>query len=223
MSNRLPVLALRSPKLPALHLVVSPKKPQRKSWQPFWQKAVAASLSAARILRRNISRDDCAALTKSELDLILMGQIMAGTHVSRTMGPMSQLPAGELGLTSSIMVSPFAKSRFLCFMELGSASFFKTVRINNNFIPTGKDRFKAAKDHYLLSTRCHGNTKKLPANSLSFRDIENVKEFLHEYAEANAILLAGCIPGYKREDLQLLPSSTTKKVHLCMPEITLGV
>ena len=33
------------------------------------------------------------------------------------------------------------------------------------------------------------------------------------YAEKNAILLPGRIPGYKRDTIQLLPSSTTKKVH----------
>ena len=36
--------------------------------------------------------------------------------------------------------------------------------------------------------------------------------FLQAYAEDNAILLPGRIPGYKRDDIQLLPSSTTKKV-----------
>ena len=32
-----------------------------------------------------------------------------------------------------------------------------------------------------------------------------------QYAEANSILLPGCIPGYKRDDIQLLQSSTTKR------------
>ena len=36
--------------------------------------------------------------------------------------------------------------------------------------------------------------------------------FLQNFAEANAILLPGRIPGYKRDDMQLLPSSMTKKV-----------
>jgi hypothetical protein len=41
--------------------------------------------------------------------------------------------------------------------------------------------------------------------------------FLRSYAEVNAILLPGRIPGYKRDDLQLLPSSTTKKVSMVKP------
>jgi hypothetical protein len=79
----------------------------------------------------------------------------------------------------------------------------------------GKDRFTALKRHYLatgLTTRCHGNCKRTPANTLSFRDNQNVLKFLRSYAENHAILLPGRIPGYKRDDLQLLPSSTTKKV-----------
>jgi hypothetical protein len=79
----------------------------------------------------------------------------------------------------------------------------------------GKKRFDAVKQHYLatgLTTRRHGNTRRLPANALSFRETQNALKFLHAYAESNAILLPGRIPGYKRDDLQLLPSSTTKKV-----------
>lgn len=37
------------------------------------------------------------------------------------------------------------------------------------------------------------------------------REFLHTYSECNAILLPGRIPGYKRTDVELLPSSTTKQ------------
>lgn len=73
----------------------------------------------------------------------------------------------------------------------------------------------ALKQHYIacgLSTRVHGNTKRLPKNALTYREIQNVLKFLKSYAQANAILLPGRIPGYKQDDLQLLPSTTTKKV-----------
>ena len=43
-------------------------------------------------------------------------------------------------------------------------------------------------------------------------EVKNLVTFLNNYAEKNAILLPGRIPGYKRDTLQLLPSSTTKKV-----------
>ena len=62
-----------------------------------------------------------------------------------------------------------------------------------------------------LAPRQHGNLRRLPANTISFADTQRVVEFLQAYAEANAILLPGRIPGYKRTDVQLLPSCTTKR------------
>ena len=37
-------------------------------------------------------------------------------------------------------------------------------------------------------------------------------KFLQNYAEENALLLPGRIPGYKRDDIKLLPSSRSKRV-----------
>lgn len=65
---------------------------------------------------------------------------------------------------------------------------------------------------YGLVARVHGNTKRLPFNSLTHLEHKNVEKFIQTYARVNAILLPGRIPGYKRDDLQLLPSCTTKKV-----------
>lgn len=156
-------------------------------------------------------------MTKSELDLILLGQILAGTHVSSTVGPMSKhapTPRQRTRVTFLHQGRPICKVKFLV-----KSPFSVTRKIMATLLSL-QGRIQAVKDHYLatgLSARRHGNTKKLPANTLSFRDIENVKKFLREYAEANAILLPGRIPGYKRDDLQLLLSSTSKKVHLCTP------
>ena len=79
---------------------------------------------------------------------------------------------------------------------------------------TGKDRFVSLKASYSalgLTTRVHGNTKHAPKNALKFEEIKNLLSFINNYAEKHAILLPGRIPGYK-DNLQLLPSSTTKKV-----------
>jgi hypothetical protein len=69
--------------------------------------------------------------------------------------------------------------------------------------------------HYVVAgvnARQHGNYRRLPHNTLSIPATREVVRFLTNYAENHAILLPGRIPGYKRDDLQLLPSSTTKKV-----------
>ena len=39
---------------------------------------------------------------------------------------------------------------------------------------------------------------------------EDIKNFLSNYADENAVLLPGRIPGFKNEDIQLLSSSNTK-------------
>jgi len=76
---------------------------------------------------------------------------------------------------------------------------------------------KAIKKHYLengMEPRVHKNTKQLPPTTASYEDILVLVKFLQNYAETNAILLPGRIPGYKRDNLKLLPSSTSKKVWL---------
>ena len=56
------------------------------------------------------------------------------------------------------------------------------------------------------------NTKRLPHNPLTYEDITKIVKFLSNYAEEQAILLPGRVPGYKRDDFKLLLSSTSKKV-----------
>ena len=68
-----------------------------------------------------------------------------------------------------------------------------------------EERLRNVQEENGLTPRRHGNTHILPANTISFADT------LHTYAEAKAVLLLGKIPGYKRTDVQLLPSSTTKR------------
>jgi len=63
-----------------------------------------------------------------------------------------------------------------------------------------------------LTPRTHGNSNRVPHNVMSYTDISNLVKFVQNYAEQHAILLPGRIPGYKRDDLKLLPSSDSKKV-----------
>ena len=74
-------------------------------------------------------------------------------------------------------------------------------------------RFRRLKEHYEsngLSSRTHGNTKRIPPNTLSHTVVEDVNAFLSKYAEDHAVSLPGRIPGYKDEDIKLLPSHETK-------------
>ena len=61
-----------------------------------------------------------------------------------------------------------------------------------------------------ISLQIHGNSKRLPHNALPLDVAEDIKNFLSNYADENAVLLPGRIPGFKNEDIQLLSSSDTK-------------
>ena len=62
-----------------------------------------------------------------------------------------------------------------------------------------------------LTSRVHGNTRRLPVHALSLDDRQNIVQYIRNYAEVNAILLPGRVPGYKCDDVQLLPAATTKR------------
>ena len=78
----------------------------------------------------------------------------------------------------------------------------------------GESRFKTLKARYLsegLVPRVHGHTGRIPPNSLVHEDVEQIISFVTQYCETNAIILPGRVPGYKRDDIQILPSTTTKR------------
>ena len=73
-------------------------------------------------------------------------------------------------------------------------------------------RFKPIKKNWRENGLCpRVRSKVVPHNTTKLSDIPNVVRFILQYAEENAILLPGRIPSNKCDDLQLLPSSTTKR------------
>ena len=78
----------------------------------------------------------------------------------------------------------------------------------------GEFRMKAIKAAYLrdgLVPRVHGHKGRIAPNAIVLEDMRKIIQFILQYSEVNAILLPGRIPGYKRDDIQLLPSTTTKR------------
>ena len=63
-----------------------------------------------------------------------------------------------------------------------------------------------------MSYREHGNTEKLPKHPLGLKELLRILQFIQNYAEQNAILLPGCISGFKRDAVKVIPTSATKKV-----------
>ena len=143
-------------------------------------------------------RAQASFLTHDELDLTLMGSIM------------STLLTDDV---SWCRHKPAKRNRFRQqYMHNGHTICRSTFTF---LYGIGKKRLQNVKDAYNrngLEVRIHKNAKSLPHNCFSSDVIENFKRFLSNYAEENAILLPGRIPGYKRDDIKLLPCSCSKKV-----------
>ena len=74
-------------------------------------------------------------------------------------------------------------------------------------------RFRRLKEHYEchgISQRVHGNSKTLPKNTLPHAVVGDVTTFLSNFAEENAVLLPGRIPGFKNDNIKLLSSGEMK-------------
>jgi len=74
-------------------------------------------------------------------------------------------------------------------------------------------RFRRLKEHYEahgLSQRVHGNYRRLSHNTLPQAVTKDVKNFVTNYTDENAVLLPGRILGFKNNDICLLSSSETK-------------
>ena len=75
----------------------------------------------------------------------------------------------------------------------------------------GRSKFEAIKASFESNGLCPRKRPYVkPRRALRLSDIEYIVSFVRNYAEDNAILLPGRIPGYKRDHVVLLPSSTTK-------------
>ena len=77
----------------------------------------------------------------------------------------------------------------------------------------GRKRLENLKRHYKehgISPRSHGNKGKMPVGTCSMDTLQQVISFLDNYTEEHAVAIPGRVPGFKRSDIRLLPSSATK-------------
>ena len=136
--------------------------------------------------------NNCFELSNDELDLVILASIQAFTRRESSGTKRERSPRCSFYYQSV----PIYKEMFLHFYGLRDA------------------RFRRLKEHYQnhgVSLRTHGNTKRLPHNTLSQASVEGVKAFLSNYVEENAICLPGRIPGFKSDEIKVLSSSETKK------------
>ena len=142
------------------------------------------------------ARDECRQLTREQLDMVIMGQLRALCH----MEPSTQKKTARNSQRMRTCTPFHFRGHRVC---RNTFVFLHTMSIA---------RLKAIKHHWMENGMCpRGRAKVLPHNTTKLSDIKNDVRYILQYAEDHAILLPGRIPGYKRDDLQLLPSSTTKR------------
>ena len=148
-------------------------------------------------------RAQSALLTHDELDMVLLGSIMSTTlDNSHCIRDGRHKDAKRRKVSSNFM----HHGHNICKVTF---AFLYGIGINH--------RVLAIRKHYQqqgLEPRTHQNSRRLPPRTLSFDDINRIVKYLQQYAEQHAILLPGRVPGCKRDDVKLLPSSNSKKVLL---------
>ena len=134
------------------------------------------------------------ALSSSEMDMALMGQLMAFSNTNSFTSSFHKTPH-ERSRSHTVY---YHQGKSICnvmFRFLHGISKNKLYNITRSLIENG------------LTPRVHGNTKRLPVHTITLKSVEYVVRFLLNFAEQHALLL----PGYSRDDIKLLPSSTTKR------------
>ena len=143
-------------------------------------------------------RAQASLLNRNELDLVMLGSIMATTRTDDVTHGRHK---------------PIKRQRPRAnYLHNGC----EVCKVTFGFIfgVGRKHRIDAIRSHYLdegLATRVHKNSTLRPHNALTFNEITSIVTFVQNYAEQHAILLPGRIPQYKRDDIKLLPSSETKR------------
>lgn len=133
--------------------------------------------------------NNCLKLSSLELKLVILTSIQAFTR-SECIGGKRRPRC-----TFYFQSKPICKEMFLHFYGISYS------------------RFRRLKEHYELaaiSPRQHGNTRRLPENTLPQATIEDVHSLLANYVEENAIVLPGRIPGFKSDEVKVLSSCETK-------------
>ena len=142
--------------------------------------------------RIELHRGRCAELTKSELDMAVLGQLAALVHQGQSASGVHRKDKSWTNTRSEF----YFEGEKIC---KGAFLFLYGI---------GEKHFKSLKKHYItngLCPRTHGNAGWSSSHAITLTDARYmyVTNFLFEYAEIHALLIPGRVPGYKRTDLQV--------------------
>ena len=132
-------------------------------------------------------------LSSSELDLVVMGQLLASTNTSGlTFHSLDRRQLLEVRKKS--YTNHYHQGKLICSEVFRFLHGIGTKRLKN---------ISLAMKLGGVRPRVHGNTRRLPKNTLSLSSVEYVVRFLLNYTEQHGLLLPGRVPGYSRDDIKL--------------------
>ena len=159
-------------------------------------KPCSGQFSAEYVKKMRLS---CMELTREQLDMFLMGQLTAFTNNSTTVVVESRHRPDE------------RQRGYANFFHQGKSICATTFKFLHGIGHKRLRNVSKALHSSGVVPRIHGNTKRLPKHALSVKSTQFVVRFLLNYCELNGLLLPGRVPGYSRDDIKLLPSSTSKR------------
>ena len=138
-----------------------------------------------------VNLNNCLELTSGELDLVILANIQAFTHIDYVGEKRNRSPR--------------------CSFHFQGRQICKDMFLH--LYGVGYNRFRRLKDHYEqhgICQRTHGNSNRVPDNATQYSTIDDVHAFIQNYVEENAIILPGRIPGFKSDDVKMLSTSESK-------------
>ena len=146
-------------------------------------------------------RSYCFEMSKGELDMLIIGQISCLTNTS-DLTRHSTHHRHKLAERQHAFSQLRHKGLPVC---LNTFIFLHTIGIK---------RYKNLKKHvkeFGVVPRQHGLTGRKPHNAFTLNDTKRIISFIINYTEKHGVSLPGRIPAFKRDDVLVLPCSTTKK------------
>ena len=121
------------------------------------------------------------------------------SRVTTSFMDVTSLKNGKQHIQHTCIMGPQHVKQHLA-LYLGLQGSIKLQKITRHYLENG------------IANRVHKNSLFRTYNALLFDETTRLINFLQNYAEQHVILLPVRIPGYKWDNIKLLPSSTSKMV-----------
>jgi hypothetical protein len=142
-------------------------------------------------------RSDCLQMSKEQLDFVILAQLSATRTHKDTIpatyrGDIANFRPHTSFLFRSIRI---CEAMFLFFHTISRSRFLNLCK---HF------------DRFGIVERIHGNTKRLPPNTCTPPQLEELVKFIDNIADTHSMPLPGRLPNHRDQRVLLLPTDMTK-------------